>query len=121
MFPSFADLGPATPAANTFLAVSQAHNPRNPYVQQWTFGIQRALDDTTSLDINYIGTKGTHLLMRRNIAQSVGAQNPALCNPSVYLNAADRAADCPVLARRPYPISRSISTAIGAEFPATMR
>ena len=103
MFPSFADLGPATPAANTFLAVSQAHNPRNPYVQQWTFGIQRALDDTTSLDINYIGTKGTHLLMRRNIAQSVGAQNPALCNPSVYPNAADRASDCPVLARRPYP------------------
>ena len=42
MFPSFASLGPATPAANSFLAVSMSPEPRNPYVQQWSFSIQRA-------------------------------------------------------------------------------
>jgi hypothetical protein len=97
MFPNFANLGAATPAANTFLAVSMSPEPRNPYVQQWTFGVQRALDDTTTLEINYIGTKGTHLLMRRNIAQALQMRDPAACaaNPAV--------GDCPVLARRPYP------------------
>ena len=46
MFPNFADLGAASPAANSFLAVSMSPEPRNPYVQQWTLGIQRALDQT---------------------------------------------------------------------------
>jgi hypothetical protein len=97
MFPNFANLGPASPAANTFLAVSMSPQPRNPYVQQWSFSIQRALSSTMTLDLNYIGNKGTNLLMRRNIAQALKPANPALCaaNPSV--------GDCPVLARRPYP------------------
>ncbi|MEW5977870.1 MAG: carboxypeptidase-like regulatory domain-containing protein [Acidobacteriota bacterium] len=97
MFPNFASLGPATPAANTFLAVSMSPEPRNPYVQQWSLGIQRALSATTTLEFNYIGNKGTHLLMRRNIAQALPPSNPALCAAS------PAAGDCPVLARRPYP------------------
>jgi hypothetical protein len=97
MFPNFSDLGPATPAANTFLAVSMSPEPQNPYVQQWTLSVQRALDDSTSLEFNYIGTKGTDLLMRRNIAQALRMQDPTACaiDPTV--------GDCPVLARRPYP------------------
>ncbi|MCC7154238.1 MAG: TonB-dependent receptor [Bryobacterales bacterium] len=97
MFPSFAQLGPATPAANTFLAVNIAPVPRNPYVQQWSFSVQRMVARNTTLEVNYIGNKGTNLLMRRNIAQSLAPKNPALCaaNPSV--------GDCPVLNRRPYP------------------
>lgn len=97
MFPSFASLGAATPAANTFLAVNIAPEPRNPYVQQWSLSVQRAVGKNTSVDLNYIGNKGTHLLMRRNIAQSLLPRNPAICaaNPSV--------GDCPVLARRPFP------------------
>ena len=96
MFPSFADLGPATPAANSFLAVNIAPQPRNPYVQQWSISIQRLMARNTTLEVNYIGNKGTNLLMRRNIAQSFAPKNPALCatNPSV--------GDCPVLNRRPY-------------------
>ena len=97
MFPDFASLGAATPAANTFLAVSMSPEPRNPYMQQWTVGIQRALSATTTIDFGYIGTKGTHLLMRRNIAQALPMANPAACiaNPTV--------GDCPVLRRRPFP------------------
>jgi hypothetical protein len=71
LFPSFADLGPATPAANTFLAVSMSPDPKNPYVQQWSVGVQREILRSTIVELNYIGTKGTDLLMRRNIAQAL--------------------------------------------------
>lgn len=96
LFPSFASLGPATPAANGFLAVNISPEPRNPYVQQWSFSIQRAIAKNTTLEGNYIGNKGTHLLMRRNIAQSIPLSNPAACqaDPSI--------GNCPVLARRPF-------------------
>jgi hypothetical protein len=97
MFPNFAGGGPASPAANTFLAVSMSPAPKNPYVQQWSLGVQRALMRNTTLELNYIGSKGTHLLMRRNIAQALPPANPAACaaNPT--------AGDCPVLKRRPFP------------------
>ena len=48
LFPSFAAPGVATPAANTFLAVSQSPLPRNPYVQQWSLGVQREVFPRTS-------------------------------------------------------------------------
>jgi carboxypeptidase family protein len=97
LFPNFAGQPVATPAANTFLAVSMSPTPQNPYVQQWSLGIQRALGAKTTFEVNYIGNKGTHLLMRRNIAQALPPKNPALCaaNPAV--------GDCPVLNRRPFP------------------
>lgn len=71
LFPSFQAPGVATPAANTFLAVSQSPEPRNPYVQQWSLGMQRELFPSTVMEVNYIGNKGTNLLMRRNIAQAL--------------------------------------------------
>jgi hypothetical protein len=88
LFPSFADLGPATPAANTFLAVSMSPDPKNPYVQQWSVGVQREILRSTIFELNYIGTKGTDLLMRRNIAQAL-PYDPA--NPKS------------VAERKPYP------------------
>lgn len=88
LFPSFADLGAATPAANTFLAVSMSPDPKNPYVQQWSAGVQREIMRNTIAEVNYIGTKGTNLLMRRNIAQAL-PYDPA--NP------------LPVSARKPFP------------------
>src|SRR5262245_15448782 len=97
LFPDFAAAKVATPAANTFLAVNISPNPRNPYVQQWSLSVQREIIKNTTLEFNYIGNKGTHLLMRRNIAQARRMANPAACiaNPAV--------GDCPVLARRPFP------------------
>jgi hypothetical protein len=88
LFPSFAAPGIATPAANTFLAVSQSPEPKNPYMQQWSIGVQRELFPRTTLELNYIGTHGSNLLMRRNIAQA-----------SPY----DSANPLPVSARKPYP------------------
>jgi hypothetical protein len=97
MFPNFASLGAADPAANGFLAVSMSPEPRNPYVMQWSFVIQRAIGGNSTLELNYIGNKGTHLLMRRQINQAFVPRDPALCatNPT--------AGDCPVLVRRPFP------------------
>jgi hypothetical protein len=88
LFPSFAAPGVATAAANTFLAVSQSPEPRNPYMQQWSIGVQRGLFTSTTIEFNYLGTHGSNLLMRRNIAQAF-PYDPA--NP------------LPVAARKPYP------------------
>jgi hypothetical protein len=97
LFPDFASAKVATPAANTFLAVSMSPEPRNPYVQQWSLGVQRSLTQKTTLELNYIGSKGTHLLMRRNIAQARRMTDPAFCAANKTVG------DCPVLARRPFP------------------
>ena len=42
LFPSFTSGGVATPAANSFLAVSQSPEPRNPQVHQWSLGVAAA-------------------------------------------------------------------------------
>src|SRR5215510_11233112 len=97
LFPNFANIGVATPAANSFLAVNISPEPRNPYVQQWSLGAQRSLTRNTTLELNYIGAKGTNLLMRRNIAQARPPSNPALCA------ATPTAGDCQVAARKPFP------------------
>ena len=39
-------------------------------MQQWSLGVQREMVARTTLEINYIGTHGSNLLMRRNIAQA---------------------------------------------------
>ena len=97
LFPDFASASVATPAANTFLAVNISPEPRNPYVQQWSLGVQRSLTQKTTLELNYIGTKGTHLLMRRNIAQARRMADPAFCADNATVG------DCPVAARKPFP------------------
>jgi hypothetical protein len=71
LFPSFASGGQATPAANTFLAVSQSPEPRNPKVQQWSLGMQHLITRSTTVELNYVGSHGSNLLMRRNIAQAL--------------------------------------------------
>ena len=49
-------------AENAFSALfSMDPNIRSPYVQQWTFGIQHALDDSTVFEVRYVGNKGTKL------------------------------------------------------------
>lgn len=44
---------------------------RTAYVQQWSFGLQRELQSDFVLELNYVGSKGTHLVMKRNLNQPV--------------------------------------------------
>jgi hypothetical protein len=71
LFPSFSAPGVATPAANTFLAVSMSPEPKNPRVHQWSLGVQRELLRNTVFEVNYVGSHGSNLLMRQNIAQAL--------------------------------------------------
>jgi Carboxypeptidase regulatory-like domain len=88
LFPSFAGGGVATPAANSFLAVSQSPDPKNPHVQQWSLGIQRQFAQSTTAELNYVGSHGSNLLMRINIAQALPytADNPTVAGRKPYPN-----------------------------------
>ena len=87
----FPPLPPATPAtaANTlgFLFIQPAKR-LSPYVEQWTFSIERELASNTKVEINYVGSHGVHLLGRENINQ-----------PYAY----DSSSPLTVLERTPYP------------------
>jgi hypothetical protein len=71
LFPNFSGGGVAKPAFNSFLAVSQSPEPRNPKVQQWSLGVQQQLSRTTTAEVNYVGSHGSNLLMRINVAQAL--------------------------------------------------
>jgi hypothetical protein len=88
LFPSFSEQGVATPAANTFLAVSMSPEPRNPYVDQWSLGVQRQITNNTVAELNYVGSKGNNLLMRINIAQALEytPANPTVAGRKPYPN-----------------------------------
>jgi hypothetical protein len=63
--------------AATFIGQSLGTNSRpnqNPQYQQWAFSIQRALPLNSVVEINYVGTKGTHLVFP-------GLQNADRLNP----------------------------------------
>jgi hypothetical protein len=100
LFPSFANPGPITGGPNgpnSFIAVIISEKPQNPYMQQWTLSVQRELARNTTIEVNYIGNKGTHLLSRNNINQALPMTDPAYCAANPTLG------DCPVGARRPFP------------------
>ena len=101
MFPpvTLHQVSPATDG-NQFFAVIISEFPHNPYVQQWSLSVQRELARNTTLEANYVGNKGTHLLNRINIGQGLPPANPAACDPSVGGNPAT--GDCPAATRRPF-------------------
>ena len=114
LVPSFNTLGPFPESTLGFLAVIESEDPLNPYVQSWTFSVERELAKNTTLELNYVGTKGTHLLNRHDIAQQldIPADSLSLCQQQdaqgVYYNAFGDAthqaiAPCSVPSRLPYP------------------
>ncbi|MGA2270352.1 MAG: carboxypeptidase-like regulatory domain-containing protein [Bryobacteraceae bacterium] len=82
-------------------------NMRTPYVQQWTFGLQRELSNSTALEIRYVGNHATGLYRGNDLDQP--NLTPALL--SEFQAAADNAATG---AKNPTPVL----TAIG--FPSTL-
>ena len=88
LYPSFRLAGVATPAANTFLAVSASPRPRNPRVHQWSLGVQKQLPRSTIVELNYVGSHGANLLMRQNVAQALAysPERPAVASRKPYQN-----------------------------------
>ncbi len=87
--------GASFPGGSQFVAVIVSNHPVNPYVQQWQLSIQHELAKNTTLEVSYVGNKGTHNLDRININQPYAPANPALCQ------ADPTTADCPVGDRTP--------------------
>jgi hypothetical protein len=98
LFPVQSNLVPVSVATQggQFIAVIISENPINPYVQQWSLSVQRELAPNTTLELNYVGNKGTHLLDRTNINQPFPASDPAACQADPTVG------DCPARARVPY-------------------
>ncbi len=105
-FKAYDTLTPFPLSTLSFIAVIESENPLNPYVQSWTLSVERELTRNTTLEVNYIGTKGTHFLDRRNIAQAtpLTGENLTLCQNAYNTNnqAVLSAAPCASQSRRPY-------------------
>ncbi len=119
LFPAHNTLGPFPVDTLTFIAVIESEDPLDPYVQSWTLSVERELARNTTLEVNYVGTKGTHLLNRHDIAQQhdIPASSLSLCqqqdSSGVYYNAFGDAthspiAPCSIASRLPYPNFPSI-------------
>jgi hypothetical protein len=78
-------------------AVLQSIDPaiRQPYVQQWNFGVQRKLPWSTLLNVSYVGTAGRKLILTPN------ANQPA---PGAAA----------VASRRPFPLYNNIAWTEGS-------
>jgi hypothetical protein len=52
------------------------HNFENAYVQSWNLNVQRELTAKLLMTAGYFGSKGTHLILRRNLNQPVNGVRP---------------------------------------------
>ena len=52
------------------------HNFENAYVQSWNLNVQRELTPKLAMTVGYFGSKGTHLILRRNINQPINGVRP---------------------------------------------
>lgn len=87
--------GVVTPAALTFPEVQPA-NIKNPYVQNWSLGVEREIFKDTILNVSYAGLKGTDLANRGDPNQPTQCNAAHNCDPLNQTPAS-------VKARQPYP------------------
>ncbi len=67
-----------TPAS----ALTFDRNLETPYAQHWNVGVQQSLGDTRSIELVYVGTKGTHLIGARDINQPQPSTAPRVTRPN---------------------------------------
>ena len=80
---NYGTIAPVFPQpTNTFIAVIISEKPKNPFVTQWTVSVERELARNTTLEVNYIGNKGSQLLARQNINQALPLVNGPACYAS---------------------------------------
>jgi hypothetical protein len=67
---------------------------RDGYAQQWNLNVQRQFGKDFALDVSYVGSKGTHLVVKRDInvaPPTVGVTNADVNRPFIRLAPAVRA------------------------------
>lgn len=102
LFPAVSTPGPITAGPNgpdSFIAVIISEKPKNPFVTDWAISLEREVARNTTVEVNYIGTKGARLLSRNNINQALPPQDPASCNVA---SGVVLPTQCTVNARKPY-------------------
>ena len=65
-------LGGSAPAAGSVFPLDVTSIPTHavwPYAQQWSFGIQRELPSAVVINLAYVGSRGTHLTVERQLNQ----------------------------------------------------
>jgi hypothetical protein len=70
--PSFAPPQSQPPPAGSVFPLNVTAIPTKavwPYAQQWSFGVQRQLPSGFLTTISYVGSRGTHLTLERNLNQ----------------------------------------------------
>ncbi len=106
IWPAYGALTPFPVSSLSFIAVIESENPLNPYVETWTASVQRDIARDTTLQVDYTGNRGVHLLDRQNIAQAydIPPASLAFCqqqdSSGNYVNLA--VAPCSVSSRLPY-------------------
>jgi hypothetical protein len=68
-FVSPATYSTTVPAANLFPSSFYGMNPnlKQPYLEQWNFGIQRAIGRSSALEVRYVGNLGLHQWLADNL------------------------------------------------------
>src|SRR5438128_5611481 len=84
---------PASLGANVITHYAQDPNLRSPYIQQYSFGLQRQFGGNNVIELSYLGNKGS----KQNISRPINQPAPGPGN---------RAA---VNARRPFPETGNLS------------
>ncbi len=67
-----------TPAS----ALTFDRNLRTPYAQHWNLGVEQRLGGTRSIELAYVGTKGTRLIGARDINQPAPSTAPRVTRPN---------------------------------------
>jgi len=70
--PSGFYLGVSPPPAGSVFPIDVTSIPTKvvwPYAQQWSFGVQRELSRAVVVNLSYVGSKGTHLTVERQLNQ----------------------------------------------------
>ncbi|HUE22365.1 MAG TPA: TonB-dependent receptor [Bryobacteraceae bacterium] len=62
-------------------ALAFQRNLHTPYMQQWSFNIERSLGGSRMLEVGYVGSKGTDLIGARDINQPPPSTNPNFERP----------------------------------------
>jgi outer membrane receptor protein involved in Fe transport len=67
---------PSNPQTSALTAIVFPEGLRDPYVENWFFGVQRALRPKLTVELNYVGTAGRDLFRAESVNRLPGARLP---------------------------------------------